>query len=245
MNNVIPLTPAARVFIIINVVIWFLGQVILEQYVLKEPYISVWLSLTPIAFLRDFFLWQPFTYLFVHDLSPMPVIFNLLLIWWLGSELERIWGSRFFAIYYLVCGVAAGILYGGFAIVYSLLTSNSQLMLYPLAGAQASIFGLMMAYGLIFGERVVYFMFMFPMKAKFFVLILAAIEIIMVLNQNSGNQRWAGLSHIFGFVVGFIFLKILPFIQNNTLRLKKKSKKLKLVVNNTDFNKDNKPKYWN
>ncbi|MBK9293359.1 MAG: rhomboid family intramembrane serine protease [Oligoflexia bacterium] len=246
MASVIPLTPVAKILIIISVSVWFIGQVILEQYVLPQPFVSAWLSLSPISFLRDYFIWQPLTYLFVSDLSVFTFIFNLLLIWWLGSELERFWGSRFFATYFLVCGVVAAILYSGCALIYSILTTQAQLLTYPLMGPQASLFGLMVAYAMIFGERIVYFMFLFPMRAKYFVLILAAIEILMVLNRGSGYGRMTSFSHILGLVVGFIFLKLLPFIQNRALVRKKKSQKLKLVVNNeTDFNKDNKPKYWN
>jgi membrane associated rhomboid family serine protease len=247
--QIMPLTKVIKILVVINAVVWFVGSVILEQYFLTEPKITLWFGLTPFSVIKEFYLWQPLTYFFIHDTSPFHIIFNLLLLWWLGGELEQVWGSRFFTLYYFVCGIGAGFLYSFFALGASIMTSRLDMLVTPVIGASAAVFGLMVAYGLVFGERVVYFMFVIPMKAKFFVLILAAIELVMVLNNGLGGQgKVANLAHLGGLIVGFIFLKVWPFINNSgqggQTGKKKRSKKLRLVVDNTDFNGDEKPKVW-
>ena len=252
----IPLTRTVKRLIIANVVIWFLGIVLIEQYFLTEPKITLWFGLTPLRVLKDYFIWQPFTYLFIHATNPMHIIFNMLLLWWLGSELELFWGPKFFTLYYFVSGIGAAILYTVTTSTYALITGRIDVLVVPVIGASAAVFGLLVAYGLIFGERVVLFMFFFPMKAKYFVAILGAIEVVMVLNNGLIQGKVANLAHVGGLVMGFLFLKVWPYINRRGggggnagggggLGKKKNRKSLRLVVNNNDFNENAKPEIWN
>lgn len=239
MQQMIPMTKYVRYLIILNTIIWLLGNVIIEQYFLSEPKITLLFALTPFSVIRDYFLWQPFTYMFLHDLNPLHLVFNMLLLWWLGSELERMWGSRFYLVYYFVCGVGAALLYCFVALIYSIYTGKVDLLITPVVGASAAIFGMMIAYGIYFGERMMLFMFIFPMKAKHFVWILVGIEVVMMLNPGQGKV--ANLAHLGGIVTGYLFLKIWPRIKGGGSFIKKnRPKNLKLVVNN-DFTKEDKP----
>ncbi len=247
--QIAPLTKVVKILLIVTVGVWFFGNIVIEHF-MTDPKITLWLGLTPYSVIKDFYLWQPVTYLFMHDANPLHIVFNMLLLWWLGGELEQLWGSKFFAIYYFVCGIGAAFLYCFAALILSIWTSKVTFLVTPVIGASAAIFGLMVAYGIFFGERPVYFMFFFRMKARYFVLILVGIEIVMTLNNSSGSGSVANLAHLGGIIMGYLFLKLWPYIGGGKGRgdsggtKKKRSKNLRLVVNNTDFNAEIKPKYW-
>jgi membrane associated rhomboid family serine protease len=248
-QQIMPLSPVVKKLIIANVAIWFLGIVIVEQYFMTEPKISLWFGLTPYKVLKDFWIWQPLTYLFIHSTGPMHIIFNMLLLWWLGSELERHWGAKFFTLYYFVSGVGAAFIYMFTVLIYSIITARAEVLLTPVVGASAAIFGLLVAYGLVFGERIVYFFFFFPMKAKVFVAILGAIEVVLVLNNGLIQGKVANLAHVGGLISGFLFLIFWPWYKGRGSKGGRSSKnrtgKLRLVVNNDDLKEEDKPKYWN
>jgi len=248
-QQLMPMTKFVKALMISNVVIWFVATVIVEQYFLKAPYITEYLGLTPLHVIRDFFIWQPFTYLFIHSVNPLHIIFNMLLLWWVGSQLERLWGTKFFALFYFVSGVGAAVLYMVVALAYSIIKGQPEVLTTPVVGASAALFGLLVAYGIYFGETIVYFMFFFPMKAKYFVAVLGGIEVVMVLNNGLIQGKVANLAHVGGLISGYLFLKIWPYFKGGGqggLRSKKtRQSKLKLVVNNDGFTDQEKPKYWN
>src|SRR4051812_23087548 len=112
LQTVLPMTPMVKKLVIANVAVWMVLQVIVEQFFLKIPYVTSYFSLSPMMVIEHFFVWQPFTYMFLHAAnSPWHILFNMLMLWWLGAELEMRWGGRFFLLYYFVCGVGAAILY--------------------------------------------------------------------------------------------------------------------------------------
>ncbi|HEX4922718.1 MAG TPA: rhomboid family intramembrane serine protease [Bdellovibrionales bacterium] len=249
IQSMIPLTSMVKKLMIANVAIWVLLQVILEGFILDKPYLSYYFSLSPMRVVEDYFIWQPFTYMFLHSTSSLwHLIFNMLMLWWLGAELEMRWGSRFFLLYYLVCGVGAAFFYIIFVFGFSFVTGRMiGLLEAPVIGASGAIFGLMLAYGIIFGERIVYFMFLFAMKAKYMVMLLGAIEIFTIMTSGvDGRGGVSNLAHVFGLLSGFLFLTGWTRWQR---RKSQKSgqrwgRKLKLVVNNEDDGERG-PKYWN
>lgn len=238
LQTTIPMTPTVKLLIFINVGVWFFLQVVLEQLILKNDVITTVFGLIPELVITKFFIWQPFTYMFLHSVDGvMHVVFNMLLLWWIGAELEQLWGRRFFATYYLVCGFGAGVIYTGAVLIYYFVTGRVQPLLLPVVGASGAIFGLMLAYGIVFGERIVYFFFIFPMKARYFIMILGAIEVVMLLNQGLGGGQVANMAHLGGFITGFLFLWFWTRWQRS--RTGKSRANLRLVVDN------DKPKYWN
>ena len=103
MTNIAPFTKVVKILVIVNVAIWLIGQVIIEGFILKGTgYVTLTLGLTPMRVLDHYQIWQLFTYMFVHSLDPMHILFNMLLLWWLGGELETLWGSKFFTLYYFI-----------------------------------------------------------------------------------------------------------------------------------------------
>lgn len=250
MSSLVPFTPMVKILMIINVAIWFVGQMIVEQFILSEPYISGFLSLIPAYVFEKFFVWQLVSYMFLHSSNVFHILFNMLMLWWLGSELEQRWGSRFFLAYYLASGVGAAIIYCIGLFIYTMATGSVSGWLSPVVGASGAIFGLLVAYGIIFGERVVYFMMVFPMKAKYFVMILGAIEMINLMNSGVAGSQVANLAHLGGLLAGYLFLITYTKFKQGRWRKQTsgRGRGLKLVVNN-DEKKDKKdgddPKYWN
>jgi len=238
-----PLTPLVKRLIIINLACWIGLVLILQTWVLKQPLIFDWFGLIPEALILDFWVWQPFTYMFVHSQNIFHVLFNMLVLWWFGSDLEMRWGGRAFLAYYLSCGIGAGLIYVVGLLIYYFGTGNVLPLKAPVVGASGAVFGLMLAYGLLFGERVIYFMMMFPMKAKFFVLIIGGIEVLNLLNSGVSSQT-ANLAHLGGLAAGFIYLRTWAWWAARKSPGQRRGRKLKLVVNNEDQDSNN-PRFWN
>ncbi len=112
MNSiqVAPLTPVVKKLVITICLIWFVIQIIGDRF-LKLNF-SSWFILHPDQVIEKFWIWQLFTYIFFHSATQVThILFNLLMLWFFGGELEKHWGARFFTIYFFVCGVGAAILY--------------------------------------------------------------------------------------------------------------------------------------
>jgi membrane associated rhomboid family serine protease len=248
----VPLTPMVKRLIILNVAVWLLGVVILPMVWSGGEAVTELLGLVPALLLHKFYVWQLFTYMFLHARGNVfHIIFNMLSLWWFGAELEQRWGQKFFLTYYLVCGVGAGLIYALGTIGYGLITGNPLPLEVPLVGASGATYGLLLAYGLLFGERMIYFMMLFPMKAKVFVLLIGGIELITLLDSGVGSQV-ANLAHLGGLAVGFVFLNVVARLRarERSSGGSKRGRRLKLVVDNErqapqkSDDKDG-PKYWN
>lgn len=240
------LSPMVKRLAIINLAIWFVGVIILQKWILGDPVLFRWFGLIPIQAFQSMWIWQIFTYMFLHSDNVFHLVFNMLLLWWLGSELEGLWGRKFFLIYYLGCGIGAALIYLACIFTYYFVTSNYAPLTYPVVGASGAIFGMLLAYGMLFGERIVYFFFVFPMKARYFVMILAGIEVMNLMSQGFGSQV-SNLSHLGGLVAGYIILKFYPRIREMILRRQTSSRgrRLKLVVDNDGPGSKKNPRYWN
>ncbi len=156
------------------------------------------LSLAPRAVLQHFAVWQLGSYMFLHD--PMGfghILFNMLTLWMFGADLERDWGTKRFLTYYFICGIGAGICDVLFNAAFGSLDTRT-------IGASGAIYGLLLAFGLLYPDRVVLFSFLFPIKAKYFVMILGAIAFLSSLGSNSGVSH---IAHLGGMAFGFAYLR--------------------------------------
>jgi membrane associated rhomboid family serine protease len=241
--SVAPMTPMVKRLIIVNVVLWFALQVIIES--LGRIPVSSYLSLIPGRMLFDFQIWQAVTYMFLHSLQVTHILFNMLMLWFFGSEVEMAWGSRKFLFYYLFTGVGAALIYSLGMALYAYFSGNTAALFVPVVGASGALFGVMLAYGILFGDRTVYFFMLFPMKARFFVFLMGLIEFAnMVTSQASGSEV-AYLAHLGGLITGllYFFLTNIKSKLNRKSTSTKKGRHLQLVVDN-DKNESS-PKYWN
>lgn len=248
-QGIAPLTPVIKKLIILNVAIW-LVFVMIGQKFMNQDYVFQWFGLIPGRVFFDFWIWQPISYMFVHSNHIFHVVFNMLALWMLGSDLESKWGGKFFLMYYMVTGIGAGILYVIVTLLYTLIFSGGAdpVLATPVIGASGAVFAIMLAYGILFGERVIYFFMVFPMKAKYFVMILGGIEVLNLLNSGMSGQV-SNLAHLLGLITGFTYLMFWTRLKGKKLRksTKKHGRKLRLVVDNEreNFDDDKPPKYWN
>ncbi len=184
-----PQSTVIRTLLILNLAIW-----IILSLTGAERLIFPLLGLVPRYVVYDFMLWQPLTYLFLHA-GFWHVGMNMFVLWMFGSELENSWGGVSFLRYYLVTGVGAGL-------VTVLLSVNSPI---PVVGASGAIYGVLLAYGLAYPDRLVYLYFMFPVKVKYFVGFLAAVAFWASLQ--AGASPVSHLTHLSGMVIGWVYLR--------------------------------------
>ncbi len=247
MNSfqVAPLTPVVKRLVVAMCLIWFVVQILFDK--VFKLNLSNWFILHPDQVIENFWAWQLFTYLFFHALSPFHILMNLLMLWFFGSELETHWGARFFTIYFFVCGVGAAVIYCLGVVAYAVITGMHTPLLTPVMGASGALFGLLVAYGIVFSERVIYFMGLFPMKAKYFVMVAAAVDFSSLITTGFAGTEVAYLAHLGGALVGFLYLMARTRwkLKNTRSKLKKKTSGLRLVVDNDKLKSENGPKYWN
>ncbi len=145
-------------------------------------------------------LWQFITYQFLHA-DFMHIGLNMFALWMLGSEVEERWGYKRFLIYYLTCGVGGALLHLG--ATYALGWKPSGLI-----GASGAVSGVLLAFGLMFPNRLLLFIFI-PLPARFMVLVYAAAETARALAtaRGYGVMNVAHFAHLGGILVGFIYLK--------------------------------------
>jgi membrane associated rhomboid family serine protease len=126
----------------------------------------------------------------------------MLVLWMFGTELERIWGTRYFLKYYFVTGIGAGIL----TVLFSALPFDfaEQVRYSIVIGASGAIYGLLLAYALYFPERPILVMLLFPIPAKYFVMIIGAISLYSSLGMSGGV---AHATHLGGLAVGYVYLR--------------------------------------
>src|SRR5262245_41811600 len=149
-------TPVNKALMIACGVVW--GVQLLTGPIFGWIDLSPYLGLVPVAVVHGA-IWQLVTYNFLH--SPVAyshILFNMLTMWMIGGDLERHWGGRKYLTYWLVCGVGAG--------VFVALAGGFRGVTIPTIGASGAIYGLLLAYGTIFAERVLLFMMLFPLKAR-------------------------------------------------------------------------------
>jgi len=160
-----------------------------------------WLALSAAGFLGEFRFWQLFTYVFLHgDVSHL--LLNMLMLAFIGGEIEAPWGAARFLRYFFLCSSVAGLVY--LAVVVGLLGGAAYGM--PMVGASGGIYGLLLAYGLFYGERQLLLMMLFPIRAKHFVLILAGVELLTTFFSSSAGGALAAVAHLSGMGGGFAAL---------------------------------------
>jgi membrane associated rhomboid family serine protease len=144
-----------------------------------------------------FMPWQLITYGFLHG-NLTHIFFNMFGLWMFGRELEMLMGQNRFLIYFFTCVVGAGIV--------QLIVAGSAGGLYPTVGASGGVFGILLAYGMAFPNRMVMLMFPpIPMKAKYFVICYGLLE--LYLGVSGGAPGVANFAHLGGMLFGFLLLR--------------------------------------
>lgn len=188
-----PLSPALKALIGANVLMFVLQLVL--------PGATWTLGLMPAAVMEHFRIWQLGTYMFLHA-GIFHILFNMLALWMFGTELERVWGTRYFLKFYFVTGIGAAALTVLFSLLPFELARGLQHSI--VIGASGAIYGLLLAYALYFPDRPIYMYLVFPIPAKYFVLIMGVLAFYSSLADNNGV---ANATHLGGLLIGYLFLK--------------------------------------
>jgi membrane associated rhomboid family serine protease len=194
--NVFP--PVIKNLLIINAVIYFIQLIFGEVMIGGTPgwyVLNKWFALNPFADGYNFQIWQLITYQFMHG-GFGHILFNMFALWMFGMEIENMWGSKKFLYYYLLCGVAAGLL---------------QLFIPPLLGtaaavtigASGAVYGVLIAFGLLFPNRHIYLYFLVPVRAKYLIGFLIILEFLLI---DSAGSNVAHLAHLGGALCGFLYI---------------------------------------
>jgi membrane associated rhomboid family serine protease len=159
-----------------------------------QHYMTAWFALSAQGVFHTFMVWQIVTYMFLHG-GFLHILFNMLTLWMFGMPLEQDWGTRRFLKFYFLCGIAAGVC----VLIADVLVADSFTI-----GASGAIFGLLVAFGVLYPNQTVLMMFLFPIKAKYMVMIYAAIELIVTFGPNTGVST---VAHLGGMAFGYVYLK--------------------------------------
>jgi membrane associated rhomboid family serine protease len=188
-----PVTPAVRALIILNVVGYLLPLI--------APSLTLWLGLVPALVVERWWIWQPLSYMFLHG-GLFHLLFNMLALWMFGVDLERLWGTRFFVRFYFVAGIGAAVT----TLVMSLLPLGFSEALYEsvTVGASGAIYGLLVAFAMMYPHRPIYLYMLFPIPARIFVLIVGAISFLSSISETSGGVAHA--THLGGLLAGYLYL---------------------------------------
>src|SRR5262245_12829974 len=191
-----PLTPGIKFLVILNVIV-FVPTALFHLDAVQRTF-----GLSPSDVFMRGWVWQPFTYMFVHD-GIFHILFNMLALWMFGVELERMWGSRYFTKFYLVSGIGA-------AVVQTLLSfapfeALQQIYYIQTVGASGAVYGVLLAYAMFFPHRPIYMYFVFPIPAKYFVMIIGAISLLSSFDGSGGGI--AHTTHLGGLVAAYLYLK--------------------------------------
>ena len=152
-------------------------------------------ALNPITFIYK--PWQLVTYMFMHG-SIGHLFFNMYTLFIFGSVLENVWGTKKFLTFYFITGIGAGL----FNILVQHLTGNFALMV----GASGAIYGVLMGYAMLYPDSILTLIFPpISLKAKWFVLIFAGIELLLGISNNPADNV-AHFAHLGGLIFGFLLL---------------------------------------
>lgn len=212
MNNIPTIT---RNLLVINVVVFLATYVFRGLGIDLNDLLGLHFMLAP-----DFHFYQLFTYMFAHG-GWSHIFFNMFALWMFGCIVERTWGPRKFLFYYIACGVGAGLFQElaqfmlaadqlpdfRFSQVYEVAAAHARyLNMWTTVGASGAIYGILLAFGMLYPEeRLFIFPLPVPIKAKWFVVGYAAVEMFMALSTPGDGV--AHLAHLGGMVIGFFLIR--------------------------------------
>ncbi|MDR3118726.1 MAG: rhomboid family intramembrane serine protease [Mediterranea sp.] len=207
--------PVTKNLIIINA-LFFFGTIVLERYGIDLNNI---LGLH--FFLADKFnIAQLFTYMFMHG-GWSHIFFNIFAMWMFGCVLEQVWGSRRFLLYYILCGAGAGVVqeivqfvhyemvlsaYDNVNLGGQIVPMADYLNLMVTVGASGAVYAILLAFGMLFpNQQMFIFPLPVPIKAKYFVIGYAVLELYLGLSNSVGDNV-AHFAHLGGMIFGFILI---------------------------------------
>ncbi|MEW5944629.1 MAG: rhomboid family intramembrane serine protease [bacterium] len=186
--------PVVRALLIANAAVFALQLVL--NFTRYGWVIIHYFALYPESVVLKFYLWQTVTYMFLHDSSGLWHFgFNMLALWMFGTDVEERMGSSRFMEFYFFCGVGAGV----FSVLFPPAWGSYTL------GASGAIYGILMAFGIYFPERIILAFMLFPMKARHFVILFGLLELFAMLTSTGGGVAY--FAHVGGLAFGYLFVR--------------------------------------
>jgi membrane associated rhomboid family serine protease len=182
--------------IIINVVVYFLQGMFNNQMIVH------YFGLTPNLVFANGYIWQIVSYMFLHG-GMFHIFLNMYALLLFGSHIEHLWGSKKFLYYYFFTGVGAGVL-----ILVINMASGGAAPYIPTIGASGAVFGLLLAFGVLFPDVEILLFFILPIKAKFLVILYGGIEFYSLITMGA-NSSVSHVGHLGGLLFGLIFFFIM------------------------------------
>ena len=196
------MTPAIRMLLYANIAICVVTSLLPDD--VRGAIVNL-AGLTPEHVIHDLWIWQVVTYLFLHaalQASFSHILFNMLNLWMFGVELERRWGTQAFLRYYFITGIGAGVT----TILVGLLLAKPNVVFnIPTVGASGAVYAVILAWALVFPDRTLMFMMMFPLPARVYAALMAAIAFYSAFGSTGSGI--AHFTHLGGLVVGYLYLK--------------------------------------
>lgn len=172
-------------------------------FILRASRAEVFLSslaLVPADVVRRYQIWELVTYMFLHT-GMLNILWNMLALWMFGAELERLWGTARFLRFYFTCGIIAGLV---FVVAAYLFHAQNEMAV----GSNGAVYGILIAYGLMFPDQTMLFGFLIPMKSKYFVMIIGAIVFLQSYMATVGGQGGvAVIASLGGLAAGYLLLR--------------------------------------
>jgi membrane associated rhomboid family serine protease len=181
-------TDAIKTLISVNFAIFILQSISSSEIIFFSNF-----GLVPKLVWSQLKIWQPFTYMFFHG-DIWHVLINMFVLWMFGSELERVWGKKNFLRFYFITGVGSGL----GTMLFGLQSTI------PIVGASGAIYGVLLAYGVMFPNRTVYLYGIIPIKSIWFVIGIGVIAFFSSFNNVTNISH---LTHLFGMIIGYLYLK--------------------------------------
>ena len=181
-------TDAIKTLISVNFAIFILQSISSSEIIFFSNF-----GLVPKLVWSQLKIWQPFTYMFFHG-DIWHVLINMFVLWMFGSELERAWGKKNFLRFYFITGIGSGL----GTMLFGLQSTI------PIVGASGAIYGVLLAYGVMFPNRTVYLYGIIPIKSIWFVIGIGVIAFFSSFNNFTNISH---LTHLFGMIIGYLYLK--------------------------------------
>jgi membrane associated rhomboid family serine protease len=170
-----------------------------------------------IGAIPGFWPWQMISYSFLHG-SLGHLFFNMFALWMFGVQIENRWGSQRFGVFYFVCVLGAAATHLLF--VPPAQTVGMSQIAVPTVGASGGVYGILLAFGMMFPNQPIYIWFLFPIKAKWLVLGFGALELYSAVTGTAAGV--ANFAHLGGMVIGFLLIQYwrgkLPVEPSRTMR---------------------------
>src|SRR5215467_653976 len=203
------ITPAIKLLLIANFAV-FIFEVLFYRFSGLSAYVWLlnWFGLVPAGVIPGLRIWQPFSYLFLHDVGSIwHILMNMFMLWMFGRELELVWGKNRFLRYYFLTGVGAGLINVVVKLSPALFGLGVPKSAYiPTIGASGAIFGILVACAILFPDRRVYII-PFPVAISMRTVVIAMTVLTFLGTFGLGDDKISHLCHLGGLAIGYVYLR--------------------------------------